>query len=202
MVIYENDAERREMGLSEESFAKKYLWSPGGIEVDHVPDDGVLASQASANVGARNEGGVSGDGEGGHEATQFEIGSDDEEEEDLKDDDAHGHIEQQDEDEDEDEIDAGVRAFKATIGNLPSTYPAQPTGGLSKREEASDDPLSRPGAPVGEQHSIDDDQGPPSGPCLVDRLFSCTIDLLFCAGFTVPDSVRGTDKLGEKINVS
>lgn len=35
---------------------------------------------------------------------------------------------------------------------------------------------------------------------LADNLFHCTIDLLFCAGFTVPESVRGQSK--DKINVS
>jgi hypothetical protein len=39
-------------------------------------------------------------------------------------------------------------------------------------------------------------------PCLIDRLFSCTIDLLFCAGFTVPESVKGQSMDGDKINVS
>lgn len=39
-------------------------------------------------------------------------------------------------------------------------------------------------------------------PSLIDRLFSCTIDLLFCAGFTVPESVRGQQAAGEKVNVS
>lgn len=39
-------------------------------------------------------------------------------------------------------------------------------------------------------------------PSLADRLFSCVIDMLFCAGFTVPDSVRGEDGQGDKINVS
>ncbi|BEJ11066.1 hypothetical protein CspHIS471_0104880 [Cutaneotrichosporon sp. HIS471] len=37
-------------------------------------------------------------------------------------------------------------------------------------------------------------------PSLADRLFSCVIDMLFCAGFTVPDSVRGEDGQGDKIN--
>jgi hypothetical protein len=36
-------------------------------------------------------------------------------------------------------------------------------------------------------------------PSLADNLFDCTIDLLFCAGFTVPESVRGQSK--DKINV-
>lgn len=58
------------------------------------------------------------------------------------------------------------------------------------------DPLSNPGpsAPKNE------DDGYELRPSLADRLFSCTIDLLFCAGFTVPESVRGDDLSGEKIN--
>lgn len=35
---------------------------------------------------------------------------------------------------------------------------------------------------------------------LADRLFGCTIDLLFCAGFTLPEAVLG--EAGEKVNVS
>lgn len=34
---------------------------------------------------------------------------------------------------------------------------------------------------------------------LAERLFNCTIDLLFCAGFTVPESVKGQSD--DKINV-
>lgn len=57
------------------------------------------------------------------------------------------------------------------------------------------DPLSAPSpAP---QRTAEDLQ-----PSLIDRLFSCTIDLLFCAGFTVPESVRGQQDAGEKVNVS
>lgn len=39
----------------------------------------------------------------------------------------------------------------------------------------------------------------PRLPSLADNLFNCTIDLLFCAGFTVPESVRGQSR--DKINV-
>lgn len=35
---------------------------------------------------------------------------------------------------------------------------------------------------------------------LADRLFGCTIDLMFCAGFTLPEQVLGEE--GEKVNVS
>ena len=38
-------------------------------------------------------------------------------------------------------------------------------------------------------------------PSLAERLFSCTVDLLFCAGFTLPESVRGSGPEGDKINV-
>lgn len=34
---------------------------------------------------------------------------------------------------------------------------------------------------------------------LMQKLFNCTIDLLFCAGFTVPESARGQSN--DKINV-
>jgi hypothetical protein len=36
--------------------------------------------------------------------------------------------------------------------------------------------------------------------CLAEQLIKCTIDLLFCAGFTIPESIK--DQQGDKINVS
>lgn len=39
-------------------------------------------------------------------------------------------------------------------------------------------------------------------PSLAERLFGCTVDLLFCAGFTLPESLRGNGPEGDKINVS
>lgn len=103
-------------------------------------------------------------------------------------------LDDSDDEEEEDEISQGVRAFKATIGNPPET----PSAG----SHAIDDPLTRsqPDLQDTEREGVDEEEN--TLPCLVDRLFSCTIDLLFCAGFTVPDSVRGEDKLGDKINVS
>lgn len=195
-MVYENDAERRDLGVVEESFARRYLWSRAPPIVD-VPEERGHVSRGSGGDGR---------GTGGRdEATQFEIGSDDEEADEDEDVPATGKVSavvEDEEDDDENEIDAGVRAFKATIGNPPSP-PATTNGqvdGSSKREEATNDPLTQPAA-----KRSSDDEGPEEeqgGPCLVDRLFSCTIDLLFCAGFTVPDSVRGSDKSGEKINVS
>lgn len=87
--------------------------------------------------------------------------------------------------------DEGARAFKAVVGNPPKSN--------SKETPAEiQDPL---------QSASNDTQGPEEKEekeetirCLIDRLFSCTIDLLFCAGFTVPESVKGLD--GDKINVS
>ena len=110
------------------------------------------------------------------EAAHFEIGDDDE---DVNADEGAGAGQE------EDEIDEGARAFKATIGNPPKD---------GKASETIDDPLSKPGEPA------DEVEEEPTVPCLIDRLFSCTIDLLFCAGFTLPESVRGTDST-EKINV-
>lgn len=58
------------------------------------------------------------------------------------------------------------------------------------------DPLSNPGPSQPKK----EDDNTELRPSLADRLFSCTIDLLFCAGFTVPESVRGDDMSGDKIN--
>ena len=117
------------------------------------------------------------------EATQFEIGDDDDDEDEDEDEDALGDIGR----------DEGARAFKATIGHPRSS------GQDEQKEQTAgpvDDPLSRQEETVGE--AVEEEA---TGPCLVDRLFSCTIDLLFCAGFTVPESVKGEGG-GEKINVS
>lgn len=157
-MVYENDAERRDYGIEGESFAQQYLWSR--VKVDQAPP--TVAPETPAAVE--------------HEATQFEIGSDDEEEA---------------------EADEGARAFKATIGNPPSSNGhTTATNGASARIE---DPLTKT-ADVEEEGAEETEEN--TIPCLVDRLFSCTIDLLFCAGFTVPDNVRGEDRSGDKINVS
>jgi hypothetical protein len=94
-------------------------------------------------------------------------------------------------DEGEGEAEEGARAFKAVVGNPAK---AEEEGGVR-------DPLSQSSAPRTEVEGagqVEDD----SLPCLIDRLFSCTIDLLFCAGFTVPESVKGQSMDGDKINVS
>lgn len=189
VVIYENDAERREAGMSagqEQSFAERYLWNrepPPPVDVTREEGQGGGMGQADRHVDDRVD-----------EAGQFEIGDDDEEEEAVND-------EEDGDGDEEDEIDAGVRAFKATLGNPPAPSQSRPSDpGASDKIE---DPLSQAAEEREKQ-----DQGETTTPnlaqvpCLVDRLFSCTIDLLFCAGFTVPENVRGTDKSGEKINVS
>ncbi|OCF31019.1 hypothetical protein I316_07290 [Kwoniella heveanensis BCC8398] len=113
----------------------------------------------------------------------------------IEDSDAEG------EGDDNTEMDEGVRAFKATIGHPAPSPTAKPE--LKKEEGIINDPLSQatPNSNnAGPSNGEDDAQADEEYlPCLVDRLFSCTIDLLFCAGFTVPDSVRG-DNLAEKIN--
>ncbi|KAL1405455.1 hypothetical protein Q8F55_009087 [Vanrija albida] len=66
-----------------------------------------------------------------------------------------------------------------------------------RRLKASlNDPLSNPVPAAAE----DEDADTELLPSLADRLFSAVIDLLFCAGFSVPESVRGEDGLGDKIN--
>lgn len=94
--------------------------------------------------------------------------------------------EEEDQEEEEEGQEEGARAFKAVVGNPP-------------KEDQVKDPLSQssPAAEEGDDKVEDD-----TVPCLVDRLFSCTIDLLFCAGFTVPESVKGQSIDGDKINVS
>ncbi|WVQ99152.1 hypothetical protein IAU59_006284 [Kwoniella sp. CBS 9459] len=179
VVIYESEAdvrERRDHGVNdqEQSFAEKYLWSRQKVEQNEN-------GQGSSSM-------EQGQGEG-EDDNQFKI----------EDSDSEGEGNDGDE---HTELDEGARAFKATIG-----HPAAAAGGstpkpeLTKEEGITNDPLSQPtsgdaGVANGEEGDKEDEE---YMPCLVDRLFSCTIDLLFCAGFTVPDSVRG-DNVAEKIN--
>ncbi|WVQ82249.1 hypothetical protein IAT38_004377 [Cryptococcus sp. DSM 104549] len=91
----------------------------------------------------------------------------------------------------EGELDEGARAFKATVG-----HPAKPDGDEADgKKEVIDDPLTQV-EPVKDE---EEQEEPEYLPCLVDRLFSCSVDLLFCAGFTLPESVRG-DSDTDKIN--
>lgn len=108
----------------------------------------------------------------------------------------------EDEDEDGDGQDEGARAFKASIGNPAPAPQAQEDADDEGKDENGTlrDPLANPDPQEASAPPAEDEGD--FVPCLADRLFSCTIDLLFCAGFTVPDSVRGEDGLGDKINVS
>jgi hypothetical protein len=101
------------------------------------------------------------------------------------------------EDEDENEIEAGARAFKATVGRpmVPQSEQATKVNGGSQVI----DPLTAAANGAAEKEEEERQEMLPS---LVDRLFSCTIDLLFCAGFTVPENLRGRDNQLDKINVS
>jgi hypothetical protein len=76
--------------------------------------------------------------------------------------------------------------------------PAAPTS--TRVQPATDDPLTKQIAEV----IITEPSGETDNtlPSLADRLFSCTVDLLFCAGFTIPDGVRTGEHSGDKINVS
>lgn len=104
-------------------------------------------------------------------------------------------IEDSDSDEEEAILDEGARAFKAVVGNPPTSTDTTP---VMPPDETLDDPLTRANPPqTGDQSDAEQ-----TVPCLVDRLFSCTIDLLFCAGFSLPDSVKGQGGDDDKINVS
>ena len=92
-------------------------------------------------------------------------------------------------------LDEGARAFKATIENPPRA--PNDTSAL-QQVESMEDPLTK----KDEDADGDWEAEEPTLPCLIDRLFSCTIDLLFCAGFTVPGSVRSQSGSDEKVNVS
>jgi hypothetical protein len=88
--------------------------------------------------------------------------------------------------------DEGARAFKAVVGNPPKSNSKESSTEIQDPLQSANDTSTQ------EQEEKEDKEE--TIPCLIDRLFSCTIDLLFCAGFTVPESVKGLD--GDKINVS
>ncbi|EIW70902.1 hypothetical protein TREMEDRAFT_43442 [Tremella mesenterica DSM 1558] len=59
------------------------------------------------------------------------------------------------------------------------------------------------GSGNGREERLEDDQfqiGDLDEDELDEGLFTCTVDLLFCAGFTVPESVKGDSGHGDKIN--
>ncbi|KGB74694.2 hypothetical protein CNBG_0532 [Cryptococcus deuterogattii R265] len=99
----------------------------------------------------------------------------------------HFVIQDSDSDHGDDEArDMGARAFRATI-DQPASPPPHP--------QPINDPLTQPRESGGDHQNRDQDEYLPS---LAERLFSCTIDLLFCAGFTLPQSV--SEDQNDKIN--
>lgn len=184
MVIYEAEADARDRGeVMEETFGGKWLWRrmkisevrERGYEMGEELDHDELGAEHNDNDNDQNQR----DQEEVEYGGQFTIEASDEE-----DSDAEGDMGRQDE---------GARAFKAVVGNPPK--------GTTKDE--SEDPLSQtsPKTATGQEEDkeeVEDD----TIPCLIDRLFSCTIDLLFCAGFTVPENIKGQNPHGDKINVS
>ncbi|TYJ53769.1 hypothetical protein B9479_005609 [Cryptococcus floricola] len=117
------------------------------------------------------------------EKTQEETGEEQAEQFKLEDSDDEGEDEA-----DVGDVDEGARAFQATVGNPPK---AEEEPGA--KDEAIDDPLTK----AVEQEEVEEDVE--YLPSLIDRLFSCVIDLLFCAGFTLPPNVVG-DNHTDKIN--
>jgi len=177
-VIYESEADARDKHIwLEETFAWKWLWRR--MEVSEVRDRGYEMGEeldgdelgAEGTNGSPVEGGVEEDG------GQFTI-------EDSDDEDEGGDI--------SGAGDEGARAFKAVVGNPPKSNSKETSTGIQDPLQSANDTSTQ------EQEEKEDKEE--TIPCLIDRLFSCTIDLLFCAGFTVPESVKGLD--GDKINVS
>jgi hypothetical protein len=180
VVIYESEADARDKHIwLEETFAWKWLWRR--MEVSEVRDRGYEMGEeldgdelgAEATVGSPVEGGVDEDG------GQFTIADEDD-----SDEDEGGDI--------SGAGDEGARAFKAVVGNPPKSNSKETSTEIQDPlQSANDTSTQEPEEKEDKEETI---------PCLIDRLFSCTIDLLFCAGFTVPESVKGLD--GDKINVS
>jgi hypothetical protein len=176
VVIYESEADARDKHIwLEETFAWKWLWRR--MEVSEVRDRGYEMGEEldGDEIGAEATVGSPVEGGVDEDGGQFTI-------EDSDDEDEGGDI--------SGAGDEGARAFKAVVGNPPK---------LNSKETSTEiqDPLQSANDTSEQEEKEDKEE---TIPCLIDRLFSCTIDLLFCAGFTVPESVKGLD--GDKINVS
>jgi hypothetical protein len=183
VVIYESEADARDKHIwLEETFAWKWLWRR--MEVSEVRDRGFEMGEEldGDDVGAEQNGGSPpGDRDRVEEdGGQFTIADDSDDD----DEDGAGDI--------SGAGDEGARAFKAVVGNPPKPDPSTLEGEIQ-------DPLQSASNDTQDEDN-DKEEKEETIPCLIDRLFSCTIDLLFCAGFTVPESVKGLD--GDKINVS
>lgn len=109
-------------------------------------------------------------------------------------------------DDDDEDADEGARAFKASVGRprkastATQKSQAEENGGDTDENGTLRDPLANPGpaAEADEEQNVAKHED--LVPSLAERLFSCTVDLLFCAGFSVPESVRGEDHDGDKVN--
>ena len=182
-MIYELEADARDRGeVMEETFGGKWLWRR--MKVGEVRDRAYEMGQEldQDEVGAEQTGG-GGEEEEIEYGGQFTLEASDDEEEDS---DAGGDMGR---------VDEGARAFKAVVGNPPKD-PKNPE--IPKET----DPLSQPTTATTGEEDKEEVEEDDTIPCLIDRLFSCTIDLLFCAGFTVPENVKGQNPHGDKINVS
>lgn len=177
VVIYEAEADARDRGeVMDETFGGKWLWRR--MKVSEVRDRGYEMGQELDH----DELGAERDQEEHVEEIeyggQFTLEASDDE-----DSDAEGDMGRADED---------ARAFKAVVGNPPK----------GPKEDGVKDPLSQsPKTSTGDEEENKEETEDDTIPCLIDRLFSCTIDLLFCAGFTVPENVKGQNSHGDKINV-
>ena len=178
VVIYESEADARDKHIwLEETFAWKWLWRR--MDVSEVRDRGYEMGEEldGDELGAEATGGSPVDRGVDEDGGQFTI-------EDSDDEDEGGDI--------SGAGDEGARAFKAVIGNPPKSNSKETSTEIQDPLQSANDTST--------QEAKEEEDKEETIPCLIDRLFSCTIDLLFCAGFTVPESVKGLD--GDKINVS
>lgn len=156
-----------------ETFAEKWLWNRQSVDQ--------LRPLSNGNGSIDREVSITGE-----EENQFTIADEEEEDEEAGEGELGG-------------LNEGAKAFKAAVGRPPRVN----GNSVAEEEERKEipDPLSRATPETEVEEQVDHRREEDTIPCLIDRLFSCTIDLLFCAGFTVPESVRGKDGTGEKINV-
>jgi hypothetical protein len=91
--------------------------------------------------------------------------------------------------------------------------PSGREGELADGDRARDASMSTPSDPLTQaaeqserrrdknDRDVNEEEEGDRQPSLTDKLFGVTVDLLFCAGFTIPESMKGADGRGDKINV-
>ncbi len=96
--------------------------------------------------------------------------------------------------------DDAAREWKDTPVRAKAAPSAPGSSSATAPHATAEDPLTQSVQSLKLQDPSAAEAEDDSLPSLADRLFSCTVDLLFCAGFTIPEGVRSGEQAGDKIN--